>query len=149
MAVTDDDSEPDWERIARRQLERRAEGRVHDLKLATNQLASAFSDGDATADDFGRFRSEVNGLLNVVEDEMGSLTDGVEPFGDPAPYFHDTQMAADYLDVELDAINEAGNGATVEVGADAIRELADGHTVRVKTPAGIDVELLPETEADP
>ncbi|MCG1004884.1 MULTISPECIES: hypothetical protein [Halobacterium] len=137
-----------WERVARRQLERRAEGRARDLKLATNQLASAFSDGDATPDDFSRFRSEVNGLLDVVENDMAALTDGVEPFGDAAPYFRDTQMAADYLDVELDAINEAENGATVEIGETAIRELVEGHSVRVETPAGIEVELQPTTTGE-
>jgi len=145
--ATNGDS-PDWDRVARRQLERRAEGRAHDLKVAVNQLASAFSNGDATADDFGCFRSEVNGLLDVVENDMAALTEGVEPFGDAAPYFRDQQMAADYLRIPLDAVTEVEDGAAVEVGETAINELAEGNSVRVETPAGIEVELQPATTGE-
>jgi len=146
MATNSD--EVDWETIGRDQLERTATRTADNVETAIRLLGGAIARGTADPSDLTDARQAIEGAIYVLEDDLAPAVPGDTGRGDTR-YIHSDGTAVDYLSITTGQATEARHGATVELDSETIRKLADGHSVETETPAGIDVELQPETEADP
>jgi hypothetical protein len=140
MAATD--SEPEWERIARSQLEQTAKRAGGDVEQAIRLLGVNIGRRTADGDDLRNAREAIEAAIYTLEDDMAAAVEDVES-SRGVWYIRNRGVAADYLGVTMDQVNEAECGATVELGTEEIRALCNGSGVQVETPGGIDVELLP------